>query len=114
MSGGGKYRFRLFVVGDSPAGKRARHNFQKLREQLFEDEVELELEVVDILQHPERAEKDRIVAAPALMRVAPLPVFKIVGDLTSSAHLRGFFGLDADGNVEREERRQHVQGQGTQ
>ena len=40
-----------------------------------------ELEIVDIYQQPELAERDGILAAPILLRVAPLPERRIAGDL---------------------------------
>ncbi|MBF0260325.1 MAG: circadian clock protein KaiB [Magnetococcales bacterium] len=85
------YQFRLYIVGDTPSGQKARDNFKKIQEYLHPDEVRLE--VVDVLEHPERAEMDRIIAVPTLVRVAPSPAFKIIGDLSDSAHLRHFFAI---------------------
>ncbi|MBF0422364.1 MAG: circadian clock KaiB family protein [Magnetococcales bacterium] len=106
MNDWGKQRFRLFVVGESLSGKRAMFNFRQFHKRFFDGEVELE--VVDILQNPEQAEKDRIIAAPALVRVFPPPSFKIIGDLTDTAHLRTFFGLDKDGFDKEGEEDSHV------
>ncbi|MBF0339417.1 MAG: circadian clock KaiB family protein [Magnetococcales bacterium] len=95
MNDAGLYQFRLYVVGDTPSGQRARDNFRKIQEYLRPDDVQLE--VVDILQAPERAEVDRIIAVPALVRVSPPPTFKIIGDLSDSAHLRTFFAIAEEG-----------------
>ncbi|MEO5345923.1 MAG: circadian clock KaiB family protein [Magnetococcus sp. YQC-9] len=96
------YQFRLYVVGDTPSGRKARDNFKKIREYLRPDEVQLE--VVDILQAPERAEMDRIIAVPTLVRISPPPNFRIIGDLSDSAHLRTFFAIPEDGNNKLEVR----------
>ncbi|MBF0626656.1 MAG: circadian clock KaiB family protein [Magnetococcales bacterium] len=95
MNDVGLYQFRLYVVGDTPSGQRARDNFKRIQEYLLPDEVQLE--VVDILKAPERAEVDRIIAVPTLVRVAPPPAFKIIGDLSDSAHLRTFFAIAEEG-----------------
>ena len=48
------------------------------------------LEIVDIYQQPELAEVDQIVAAPTLLKLEPLPVRRIIGDLSDEARtLRG-------------------------
>ena len=78
------YRFRLYIVGSSSAGKRAMANFRKISN--------ADLEVVDILENPALAEKDRILAVPALVRLSPAPVRRIVGDLTNTSLLQEFFG----------------------
>jgi len=49
-----------------------------------------DLEVVDIYQQPQLAERYQVVAAPTLVKLAPLPVRRIVGDLSNLAQvLRG-------------------------
>lgn len=91
MTKGGIHRFRLYVLGNNPAGKRAMINFEKIARALFGNQADLE--VVDILQDPARAEEDRIIAVPALVRLSPLPSIKIIGDLTDTPNLRAFFGF---------------------
>ncbi|MBF0180837.1 MAG: circadian clock KaiB family protein [Magnetococcales bacterium] len=102
MNDPGLYQFRLYIVGDTPSGQRARDNFKKIQEYLSPDEVRLE--VVDILQSPERAEMDRIIAVPALVRVSPPPSFKIIGDLSDSTHLRSFFAISGENQAFQRER----------
>ena len=72
-------QLRLYVAGDSP---RARHAIASLRRL---DGTHLAgryaLEVVDVLAEPERAEADRVLATPTLLRVAPPPSRRILGDL---------------------------------
>lgn len=87
----GVHQYRLYVVGDTPAGQRARDNFKVIQEVILSGNAELE--IVDVLTSPERAEVDRIVAVPALVRIEPPPSFKIIGDLSDSAHLRSFFAV---------------------
>ena len=82
-------RFRLYVVADSPSGKRAIANFEQIRQALPGSRAELE--VVDILQHPSLADEDRILAVPTLLRVTP-PRLRIIGDLSNLSNLKTVLG----------------------
>lgn len=55
-----------------------------------------ELEVVDVAEHPERAEQARIVATPTLDRVGPTPPVRVLGDLTLLHGLADVLGLPLD------------------
>ncbi len=55
-----------------------------------------ELRVIDVLENGEAAEAANIVATPALVRRAPLPVRMIVGDLSEPIGLAHGLGLDVD------------------
>ncbi|MBF0310801.1 MAG: circadian clock KaiB family protein [Magnetococcales bacterium] len=83
--------FRLYVAGSSPGGQRALASIAKIRQHLFDEHIQLE--VVDILMEPAKAEEDHIIAVPALVRLSPAPRYKIIGDLTNAPNLRAFFGL---------------------
>jgi circadian clock protein KaiB len=50
------------------------------------------LEVIDLLQHPQLAEGDQILAIPTLVRKVPVPIRKIIGDLSNEE--RVLVGLD--------------------
>ena len=81
---------RLYVVGETPAAMRAMKSTRLLcDERLGEGWT---LEVIDVLQRPDLAEADRISAVPALVRKAPRPVRRVVGDL--SDHERVLLGLE--------------------
>jgi circadian clock protein KaiB len=84
-------RFRLYIMNSSPAGKRAIANFQRISAELYGNQAKLE--VVDILENPAMAENDRIIAVPALIRLSPSPVIKIIGDLTDTPSLRASMGV---------------------
>jgi len=85
------HRFRLYIVDSSPAGKRAITNFQRITGTLYQYPVELE--IIDILEKPAMAEADHIIAVPALIRLEPFPIIKIIGDLSNVAGLRAFLGI---------------------
>lgn len=73
---------RLFVLGRSRAVRRAIANARTLGD----------VEVIDVREDPERAEADRILATPTLIRVDSLPA-RVVGDLSDLEAARYHLGL---------------------
>ncbi len=69
----------LFVAGDTGPSARARRQFERLRAEL--GGADWRVEVVDVVERPELAERAGIVATPVLVRVSPLPRRSIIGDL---------------------------------
>ncbi|GAB0056082.1 Circadian clock protein KaiB [Candidatus Magnetaquicoccaceae bacterium FCR-1] len=84
-------RFLLFITGDSPIGQRATTNFRDLAETVYKEQYELE--IIDILSQPARAEENNILAAPTLVRLTPSPPVKIIGDLSAEGRVRQILGL---------------------
>ena len=84
------YTLRLFVTGMTPRSLRAIENIKRVCEQALKDRYSLE--VVDIYQHPELASSAQIIAAPTLIKDLPLPLRRIIGDL--SDHEKVLVGLD--------------------
>jgi circadian clock protein KaiB len=74
------YCLRLFVSGQTPNSIRAIQNVKALCEERLNGRYELE--VIDIYQHPERLKPEQIVATPTLVKKLPLPIRKIIGDLS--------------------------------
>ncbi|WP_428483579.1 circadian clock KaiB family protein [Rhodopila sp.] len=82
------YRLRLFVAGSTPRSRRAIENLKQVCDQHLVGQVDLE--VIDIYQQPELAEKHQVVAVPTLVKLLPLPVRRIIGDLSEQERvLRG-------------------------
>ena len=75
-----KYRLILYVTGTSPRAKIAIANLQQLCENELEGQYELE--IVDVLEHPQRAEDEKILATPTLIKQLPLPLRRVIGDLS--------------------------------
>ena len=90
VSGGPPYVLRLFITGTTPRSARAIANLRRVCEEHLRGEYDLE--VVDIYQHPESAKEHQIIAAPTLVRMLPLPLRKILGDLADEE--RVLAGLD--------------------
>lgn len=84
------YLLRLYVTGSTSRSARSIFNIRKLCEERLLGHYKLE--VIDIYQQPEIAREEQIIAAPTLIKKLPLPLRKLVGDL--SDHDRVLVGLD--------------------
>ena len=73
---------RLYVAGSTPQSSRAIRNLKAICEANFRGRYALT--VVDLYAQPERAREDQIIVAPTLVRQAPLPARRIVGDLSNT------------------------------
>ena len=73
---------RLYVAGQSPRSLTAFANLTSLCEEHLTGRYEIE--VVDLLEDPARAQLDDIVALPTLVRWVPPPLRKIIGDLSNT------------------------------
>lgn len=80
-----KYVLRLYVTGTTPNSMRAIRNIKKFCEEHLKGRYELE--VVDIYQQPGAARDEDIVATPTLVRKLPLPIRKLIGDLSDMEHV---------------------------
>jgi circadian clock protein KaiB len=86
------YQLLLLVAGSTLRSRRAIENLRRICEEQLAGKVDLQ--IVDIYQRPELAAKYQVVAAPTLLKLLPLPVRHIIGDL--SAQDRVMEGLDLD------------------
>ena len=73
---------RLYVAGSTPQSTRAIRNLKAICETNLQGRYALT--VVDLYAQPQRAHEDQIIVAPTLIRQAPLPVRRIVGDLSNT------------------------------
>ncbi len=92
-----RYRLRLFVAGTTPRSLRTIARLRQLVEHHLRGNADVE--IVDIYQQPDLAERDQVVAAPMLVKLHPLPVRRIIGDLSDENRvLRGLAAApEADG-----------------
>ena len=75
-------RLRLYVAGNGPNSLRAVENATALCARHFG--ARHELEIVDLMEHPDRGMQDGIIVTPTLLKVWPLPLHRIVGDLADT------------------------------
>jgi circadian clock protein KaiB len=78
----GKYVLRLYVAGSTPQSSHAITNLKTICETHLKDHYALT--VVDLYEHQERAQDDQIEVVPTLIRHLPLPVRRLVGDLSQT------------------------------
>jgi circadian clock protein KaiB len=76
------YLLRLFVSGSTPRSIRAIQNIRALCEERLHGRYELR--VIDVYQHPERLEEEQVVVTPTLVKKLPLPLRRIIGDLSDT------------------------------
>ena len=81
---------RLYVAGQTPKSMVALANLERICETHLAGEYRIE--VIDLLLHPQLAKGDQILALPTLVRKLPVPVRKIIGDLSNTQ--RVLIGLD--------------------
>jgi len=77
-----RFQFTLFVAGESPRSQRAIANLRRIAQERLGGDYELI--VVDVQQEPERAEEERILTTPTLVKRAPEPRRRVTGDLTDA------------------------------
>ncbi len=87
-----RWALTLYINGASAGSIRAIEAVRRV----CDDELggHVELEVVDVHDHPALVLRDHIVATPTLVKRLPGPPRHIVGDLSDSARLRLWFGLE--------------------
>ena len=85
-----KYVLRLYVSGSTSKSALAVENIKRICEQHLKSRYDLE--VVDIYQQPSLARDDQIVAVPTLIKRSPLPLRRLIGDLSDLKKV--IFGLD--------------------
>jgi circadian clock protein KaiB len=85
-----KYLLVLYVTGSTPQSARAIDNIKTICEEHLLGKYNLE--VVDLYQNPGLAKSDQIIAAPTLIKKLPLPLRRIIGDLSVTEKV--LIGLD--------------------
>jgi circadian clock protein KaiB len=83
------WQLRLYVAGQTPRSVAAFANLKRICEENLAGRYEIE--VVDLMKHPQLAAGDQILAIPTLVRKLPQPLRKIVGDLRDTQ--RALVGL---------------------
>ena len=76
---------RLYVAGQSPKSTTAFSNLVKLCNEHLDGRYRIE--VIDLLEQPQLAAGDEIVAVPTLVRTLPPPLRKIIGDLSNTSRV---------------------------
>ena len=84
------YVLRLYVTDATPKSARAIVNARRILEEHLQGNYSLE--ILDIAEHVAQATEDQIICAPTLLRLAPPPARRIIGDMSDV--VRVLKGLD--------------------
>ena len=85
-----KFKLRLYITGKTPRSERAIANLREICERDLQGLYELT--IIDVLERPQLAEDERILATPTLIKDLPPPLKRIIGDLSNSEKV--LIGLD--------------------
>ncbi len=83
---------KLYITGQTPRSERAVANLRRICDERLGEGYQLT--IVDVLERPELAEQDRILATPTLVRQLPPPVRRIIGDLSDVEKVVAGLNLD--------------------
>lgn len=87
---GRNWNLRLYVAGQTPKSIIALANLKRICEEHMEGRYTIE--IIDLMDNPQLARRDQIVAIPTLVRELPSPLKRIIGDLSNTE--RVLVGLD--------------------
>ncbi|MCX6590560.1 MAG: circadian clock protein KaiB [Acidobacteria bacterium] len=87
-----RFQLKLYVTGQTPRSERVIARVREIAREYLPGDCEPI--VIDVLEEPQMAERDRILATPTLIRQFPLPVRRIIGDLTDRPRVLAELGLD--------------------
>ncbi len=90
MRENGKYLLKLYITGHTPRSERAIRNLRRICEADLDGRYEMQ--VIDILEQPQLAEDEKILATPTLIKALPPPLRRIIGDLSDKEKV--LLGLD--------------------
>jgi len=88
----GRFVLKLYVTGMTPRSQRAIENIRRLCEQHLAGRYSLE--VIDIYQQPALAREEQIIAAPTLIKKLPLPLRRVIGDMSNPGRILVVLGVE--------------------
>ncbi|MCF6147367.1 MAG: circadian clock protein KaiB [Candidatus Kuenenia sp.] len=94
-----KYVLRLYVTGNTERSKLAIVNLRSICENELHGMYSLE--VIDILEHPQLAEDEKILATPTLIKELPPPIRRIIGDMSATGKV--LLGLDLKSKISEDD-----------
>jgi circadian clock protein KaiB len=92
-----QYVLKLYITGQTPRSLQAIENLHYTCQKVLKDQYELI--IVDVLENPQMAEDDKILATPTLVKLSPPPLRRVIGDMSQTDKV--LFGLDLGSYVEK-------------
>jgi len=77
-----QYVLKLYVTGSNPRAELAVLNLRRICEQELAGKYELQ--IIDVLENPQLAEDEKILATPTLIKQLPPPLRRVIGDLSDT------------------------------
>jgi len=87
------WHLRLYIVGQAPRSLAAQMNLRALCRQFLPESHQIE--IIDLLEQPDAARAAKVIAVPMTVRLAPLPMVRVIGDLSDREHAIKSLGLAA-------------------
>lgn len=91
---GPRFVLKLYVTGSTPRSVQAVQNIRKICEQHLRGHYKLE--IIDLYQEPWRARRDQLAVAPTLIKKLPLPLRRLVGDMSKTENVLAGLDLKAE------------------
>jgi len=91
-----KYQLTLYITGHTPKSDKAITNIQRICAEELQGMYELT--IIDVLEQPQLAEDQRIIATPTLIKELPPPLRRVIGDLSDTGKV--LLGLDLNATIE--------------
>jgi len=89
-----KIILKLYITGATHHSMRAVKNMKGICEEFLDNSYELD--IIDVYQQPNLAKEQQIIAAPTLIKIQPLPVRRIVGDMSDTEKILTILSIKAD------------------
>ncbi|MGB5595529.1 MAG: circadian clock KaiB family protein [Crocosphaera sp.] len=85
-----KYLLKLYITGNSINSQRAIANLFRICHEELKDQYTVE--IIDVLEQPQTAEREKILVTPTLIKQLPPPLQRIIGDMSNTQKV--LLGLD--------------------
>ncbi len=85
-----KYLLKLYITGQTPRSERAIANLRRICAEDLRGQYQMQ--IIDLLERPQLAEDEKIIATPTLIKELPPPMRRIIGDLSDAEKV--LLGLD--------------------
>jgi len=82
---------KLYIIGQTPRSAQAIAHVQRICAGWLNEQCEIT--VIDVLEQPDLAEQDKVLATPTLIKVAPPPARRVIGDLSDGEKVLWGLGL---------------------
>lgn len=86
------FALKLFITGASPNSARAIINLKSICEKYLTKKYDLE--IIDVYQQPLAAQNEHIIALPMLVKTFPLPLKRLIGDMSNTEKVLRGLGLN--------------------